>query len=160
MPAKELTLVPSLLDRLTKADTGGTGYAPGYTVAQMTDAVLNDLEDLLNTRCSISEIPPQYTEVRNSICAFGMPEVHSLNAISDQQRGQIGAVIEEILRCFEPRLQDLHVTLVPQTDPHLERTIRFRVEARLAIDPAPPVVFDTVVELTTGHHMVPRRDES
>jgi type VI secretion system protein ImpF len=161
MPARDAptTLTPSLLDRLIDPDAGGTGYQPGYSVTQMTAAVLRDLEDLLNTRCSITAVPAQYTEVLGSICVFGMPELHSLNAISDQQRGQIGDKLEEIIRRFEPRLEDIRVTVVPQPDPHLERTIRFRIEARLAIDPAPPVVFDTVVELTTGHHSV-HRDES
>ena len=35
-----------------------------------------------------------------------------------------------------------------------DRSVRFRIEARLSVDPAPEVAFDTVLELTTGHYSV------
>jgi predicted component of type VI protein secretion system len=33
-------------------------------------------------------------------------------------------------------------------------TIRFRVDARLSVDPSPEVAFDTILELTSGHYSV------
>ena len=36
----------------------------------------------------------------------------------------------------------------------LERTVRFHIDARLCLDPAPEVAFDTILELTTGHYAV------
>ena len=35
-----------------------------------------------------------------------------------------------------------------------ERRVRFRIDARLCVDPAPEVAFDTVLELMTGHYSV------
>jgi predicted component of type VI protein secretion system len=35
-----------------------------------------------------------------------------------------------------------------------DRTIRFRIDARLCMDPAPAVAFDTILELATGHYDV------
>ena len=35
-----------------------------------------------------------------------------------------------------------------------ERNVKFRVEARLNLEPAPEVAFDTVLELTTGHYSI------
>jgi predicted component of type VI protein secretion system len=35
-----------------------------------------------------------------------------------------------------------------------DRSVKFRIDARLCVDPAPEVAFDTVLELTTGHYSV------
>ena len=35
-----------------------------------------------------------------------------------------------------------------------DRNIKFHIEARLCLDPAPEVAFDTVLELSTGHYTV------
>jgi hypothetical protein len=32
--------------------------------------------------------------------------------------------------------------------------VKFRIEGRLCLDPAPEVAFDTTLELTTGHYSV------
>jgi predicted component of type VI protein secretion system len=37
-----------------------------------------------------------------------------------------------------------------------ERTVRFHINARLTVDPAPEVAFETVLELMTGHTSVQR----
>ena len=34
------------------------------------------------------------------------------------------------------------------------RAVRFHIDARLRVDPAPEVAFDTILELTTGHTTV------
>ncbi|MGH8059965.1 MAG: type VI secretion system baseplate subunit TssE, partial [Candidatus Entotheonellia bacterium] len=54
---------------------------------------------------------------------------------------------------FEPRLSQVHVTLEPPR-PH-DRTLRFRVEAVLLVEPAPePVTFDTLLRLNTQEYVV------
>jgi predicted component of type VI protein secretion system len=34
------------------------------------------------------------------------------------------------------------------------RSLKFRVDARMRVDPAPEVAFDTILELTTGHYSI------
>jgi type VI secretion system protein ImpF len=149
------TLMPSLLDRLIDPESAGTRARPGYSVEQMADAVQRDLEDLLNTRQSYEGLPEDNGEVARSILAYGFPDLTSLNAITPEQRAQIGQLLEAIVGRYEPRLRDIRVTLVEPGDGK-RQTVRFRVEARMRVEPAPEVVFDTVLELTTGHYSVAR----
>jgi type VI secretion system protein ImpF len=151
-------LMPSLLDRLMDPDSGGTAWRPGYGVEQMVQAVQRDLEDLLNTRQSHVGLSEEYREVHNSIVGYGLPDITSLNAISPQQRQEIGRILEAVIERFEPRLRDVRATLMEEGDGK-ERTVRFRLEARLCLEPAPEVAFDTILELTTGHYSVRQSDE-
>jgi type VI secretion system protein ImpF len=149
----DVMLMPSIIDRLIDPTSGGTIARRGYTVEQMIDAVRRDLEDLMNTRRTNPYLPTEFVEVLNSIEAYGMPDLTSLNAITMQQREAIGRVIESIVQQFEPRLKDIHATLL-DTGQKVERSLRFHIEARLALEPAPEVAFETVLELTTGHASV------
>lgn len=146
-------LMPSILDRLLDPESGGTAWRRGYGVEQMIDVVSRDLEDLLNTRQSHAGLPADFVETHNSLIGYGLPDLTSLEAITPQQREEIGRVIEGIIARFEPRLRDVKATLVAGADSK-ERTVRFRVEARLRLDPAPDVAFDAVLELATGQYSV------
>jgi type VI secretion system protein ImpF len=148
-------LMPSILDRLIDPESGGTSWRRGYSVEQMTDVVRRDPEELLNTRQSHAGLPPEFVEVGRSLIAYGLPDLTSLNAITPQQREEIGRHIETIVGIFEPRLKDIRASLVGDIDEATrERRLRFRVEARLCLDPAPEVAFDTVLELSSGQYSV------
>jgi type VI secretion system protein ImpF len=155
MPSKDEQqgLMPSIIDRLIDPSSGGTAWRRGYGVEQMVQAVQRDLEDLLNTRQSHEGLPPEFKEVHNSIVAYGLPDLNSMNAVTAQQRQQIGRVIEAIIARFEPRLKDIKATLVEGGD-NKARSVKFRVDARMRVDPAPEVAFDTILELTTGHYSI------
>jgi type VI secretion system protein ImpF len=146
-------LMPSLLDRLIDPESGGTIAKRGYPIHKMVEAVQRDLEDLLNTRQSDVGIPDDFVEVHRSIFGYGLPDLTSLNAITAQQREDIGRLIESIVSRFEPRLKDIRATLIDPGDGR-ERSVKFRIDARLSVDPAPEVAFDTILELTTGHYSV------
>jgi type VI secretion system protein ImpF len=155
MPSKEEQqgLMPSIIDRLIDPGSGGTAWRRGYGVEQMVQAVQRDLEDLLNTRQSHEGLPPEFKELHNSIVAYGLPDLNSMNAITSTQRQQIGRMIETIIARFEPRLKDIKATLVEGGD-NKARSLKFRVDARMRVDPAPEVAFDTILELTTGHYSI------
>jgi len=146
------SVMPSLFDRLTDPDTGGTGGRVGYTTEQMFRAVRHDLEQLLNTRQSHADMPADFPELRRSVLGYGLPDLVSLNALSPNQTEEIGLVVQEIISVFEPRLRDVRVHLVPSDTRNL--TLRFHVDARLCLEPAPEVAFDTILELTTGRYAV------
>lgn len=155
MPPKEvaLGLQPSILDRLIDPESAGTSSLLGYTERQMLAAVRRDLEDLLNTRQTPSELPEGYRELKRSIVTYGLPDLVSLAAITSQQREAIADRIREIIERFEPRLKDIRVTYLPGEN-SAERSIRFKIDARLAVDPSPDVAFDTVLELASGQYEV------
>ena len=148
------SLMPSLVDRLTDPESAGTAWRRGYGIDQVVAAVQRDLEDLLNTRQSHMGLPEDFVEVNHSIMAFGLPDLTSLNAVNQTQREEIGRVIEKVITTFEPRLKDVRAFLLDNSNDQFQRSIQFRIEARLNVDPAPEVAFDTVLELTTGHYSI------
>jgi type VI secretion system protein ImpF len=147
--------MPSLLDRLIDPEAVMSQDQQGYTVSQMIAAVHRDLEDLLNTRQTSVGLPADCAEVQRSVVAYGMPDLTGLPAITPDQRAAIGRVLEALIQRYEPRLRDVKATLL---DPgqQVQRMVKFRVEARLNVEPAPEVAFDTILELTTGHSTVSR----
>ena len=156
MPSKEAQqgLMPSIIDRLIDPGSGGTAWRRGYGIEQMMQSVQRDLEDLLNTRQTHQGLPEEFKEVQNSLVAYGLPDLNSLNAATPQQRQQIGRVIESIIARFEPRLKDIKATMIDGGTDSKARTIKFRIDARMRVDPAPEVAFDTILELTTGHYSI------
>jgi type VI secretion system protein ImpF len=146
-------LMPSVLDRLIDPDSGGTVARRGYGVKQMTDAVRRDLAELLNTRQSDQGVPAEFDQLLRSIFGFGLPDLTSMNAITPKDREEIGQVLEAAISLYEPRLKDVRATVLDPGD-SLERTVKFRIDARLCLDPAPAVAFDTILELTTGRYDV------
>jgi type VI secretion system protein ImpF len=149
----DMGLMPSILDRLIDPDSQGTAWRQGYGVDQMVEAVQRDLEELLNTRQSHAGLPEEYGEVLNSIVGYGLPDLTSLNALTPQQREEIGRVLEAGVAKYEPRLRDIRATMLDPGDGK-QRSVRFRIDARLCLDPAPEVSFETIMELTTGRYSV------
>lgn len=149
----ELGLQPSILDRLIDPESAGTAILVGYDERKMLAAVRRDLEELLNTRQTQADLPESFAELHRSILAYGLPDLTSFDAVTPDDRRRIGQMIEKIIERFEPRLRDVRATVLTPGESR-ERTIRFRVDARLCLDPAPEVAFDTVLELSTGRYAV------
>lgn len=152
-PQPKRGLMPSLLDRLTDPESAGTAILTGYSVDDMYSAVLRDLEDLLNTVHTARNVAPELNEVRDSIVAYGLPDLASVEASGADQRAAIGRTIRKAIERFEPRLRAVRVNLVKQDD-EVKLSLKFRIDARLAVDPAPDVAFDTILEVGTGKYLV------
>ena len=150
-------ILPSFLDRLIDPDSGGTSWRRGYGVEQMTDAVRRDLEDLLNTRRPNADVPPELKRVTESIALFGLPDLTSFTVVSAQDRANMALKLEQIIARHEPRLKDVRVHLSDLAEGN-RPAIRCRIEGRLALDPAPEVSFDTIMEPLTGQHKVRQGD--
>lgn len=142
-------LLPSIIDRLTDPESEGTGWMRGYSIDQLMGAIRRDLEDLFNTHQSTFELPEGSVECRNSILTYGLPDLASIYTVAEKQRLDIAHLIEGIITRFEPRLRDVRVSLVgPSYDKSWR--IKFHIDARLNVEPFPEVVFETILELTTG----------
>jgi type VI secretion system protein ImpF len=145
--------MPSILDRLIDPASGGTAWRRGYGVTEMVETVRRDMEELLNTRQSHQGLPEAFVETQRSILGYGLPDMSGINALTPQQREEIGRLLEEVVVRFEPRLRDVRATLVDSAESK-QPALRFRIDARLCVEPAPDVAFETILELTTGHSAV------
>ena len=146
----------SILDRLIDNEPGITresASSRSTNLKQVKESVRRDLEWLLNTRETVGEHIADLPELRRSLATYGLPDFTGFgtNDLSDQKKMQLA--IQNAIKFFEPRLQDVQVTLQPSHSN--DRLLHFRIDARLRVDPAPePISFDTVLQLTSGEYEV------
>lgn len=152
----EIRITPSVLDRLIDDEPGLSSEAittRQRSLRQLKQAVKRDLEWLLNTRQVVGGVPEGLTETTHSVAAFGLPDFTTVTVKSPSERNRLRRTLETAISTFEPRLQDVVVTVEPMREN--ERILRFRVDARLRVDPAPePITFDTVLQLSSGQYIV------
>lgn len=146
-------LQPSLLDRLIDPETKGTSWRRGYGLQDLMDVVRRDLEDLLNTRQTYTKKSGDSEDLEKSILAYGLPDLTLFNANTTQQQEEIGRELEKVVTRFEPRLRDVRATILEPADSN-HPTVRFRIDAKLSVEPSPDVSYETVLELTNGHSTV------
>lgn len=147
----------SMLDRLmTKksSTTGEVSITRSDSVRQLKDGVVRDLEWLLNTRRIA--VPPDESlkELNRSVYTFGLPDFTAYSLNSPKDRAKLVRFLQATVKVFEPRLANVRVVPLDEGTPGA-RTLRFRIEGLLLMDPAPEhVSFDTVLELTSGEYEV------
>lgn len=145
----------SLLDRLTD-------HAPQLPVEPVQPhlpslnsvllSVLRDLENLLNTRSFTAGASPHSGEAARSILAYGSRDFSLANPRSQEVRRQIRLEILRLVTLFEPRLRSAKVRLDPVRG---ERSLNFRIEAVLHIEPVPiPTAFDTCFDINSGSYTI------
>jgi len=157
----ELRIVPSILDRLLDDEPEVSRESlPNrfQNVFQLKKAVARDLEALLNTRQELlEEVPSEFTEVGRSLVTYGLPDFSSFSLLNINDRNRIRRALEQAIATFEPRFERVRVNLEPPREQ--DRTLRFRIEALLRIEPASePVTFDAVLRLNTQEYMVQGQD--
>ena len=152
----EINIKPSLLDRLLD-DEPSVSQEPEHrrhhTVQQLKKSVARDLEALLNTRQEmLSELPEEFVELNQALVTYGLPDFTSMNLLSVADRNRIRRSLENTVTTFEPRLQNVRVVI---EDSQNDRTLRFRIEAFLHVEPAAEsVTFDAVLRLTTKEYVI------
>ena len=154
----ERTVQSSLLDRLIDHDPQ-TRVEPPMTWAQsvrtLKASVRRDLEWLLNTRRIPEPSPDILTEVERSLYSYGLPDITSYSRDSSTSYTRLLRQVERAIGQFEPRLARVRVSLVETEGENARRELRFLIEAVLRMDPNPePVVFDTVLEFSSGEYDV------
>jgi type VI secretion system protein ImpF len=146
-----------VLDRLLDAEPDTSVEAiPTRTqsVRQLKEGLRRDLEWLLNTRRIA--VPPDESlkEVNRSLYVYGLPDFTHYALNSPKDHVKLTRFLQGTVKLFEPRLAN--VKIVPlEGITGATRTLRFRIEGMLVMDPAPEhVSFDTVLELTSGGYEV------
>jgi type VI secretion system protein ImpF len=147
----------SVLDRLIDLDPRRSEELPlsrSQSLREFKASVCRDLEWLFNSRQSL-EAPNVGKLLRNSVFAYGLPDISSLSTSSMRDRKRLSQALEEAVRLFEPRISNCRVTLATTDDGKVPR-LRFIIEGLLRVDPSPePVSFDTVLDMANGEYKVP-----
>lgn len=150
---ERVRLLPSVFDRLADVSFGGVDSEEWYDVAMLTRAVRRDLEDLLNTQRSIPNLEAEFPHLAASVIGYGIPDPSNFPLDTPSGRRALAAAIAETVTTFEPRLTDVRIELGDVGGQKL-RDLRFRVIARLAVEPAPRVVFESRLHVSSGQFSV------
>ncbi|MFL5342353.1 MAG: type VI secretion system baseplate subunit TssE [Gemmataceae bacterium] len=149
----EQPLVPSLLDRLIDLEPEASREpAPGrhQILRDLKLSVRRDLENLLNTRYRCLSPPDHLKELKQSLLNYGIPDLTGASLSSAKERDELCRVLQAIIARHESRFKSVRVTPLDNAEP-LDRTLRFRIDALLLVDPAPePIVFDSMLRPATG----------
>ena len=143
----------SLLDRLLSEPAVAPASLSGRRdpMQDLRDAARRDLSILLNTRCR-PETPPE--ALRGSLADFGVEDFFNSSLVTDDQRRRFAARLRDRIRRFEPRLDEVEVTLPDRPDPS-HRSLRLRISARYRGDDAmPPLIFETQLDPVTQRFSV------
>jgi type VI secretion system protein ImpF len=153
----ERSVQQSLLDRLIDLEPKNSSEAPpawSESVRQLKNSLRHDLEWLLNTRRNPAAAPESFEELRRSLYNFGFPDITSLGRDSREVRVRLLREVEETIATFEPRLAGVKVSLA-EVGEGGSRQLRFLIEGLLRMEPNPEqVVFDTVLEISSGEYHV------
>lgn len=155
----EIRITPSVLDRLIDFEPKETKEAPksrSRSLAELKQSVKRDLEWLLNTRHPAYDIPETLEEVSKSVLLYGLPDFTGFTPRNPNEQKRLTKALETAIKFFEPRFLDIKVSLEPVNN--VDRLLKFKIEARLDVEPAPePIVFDTVLQLGSGDFEIKER---
>lgn len=159
MRESEVSITPSILDRLIDFDPRTSSEAPKSRVGSLDElkqSVRRDLEWLLNARCPVFGIDEDLEEANRSVAVFGLPDFTALGAKNPAEQERISNAIETAIEVFEPRFFDVTVNLEPVSN--VDKQLVFRIEASLDVEPTPePIIFDTVLQFGSGQFAVVER---
>ena len=148
----------SLLDRLIEPGieaSQGAVRQRTILLEQVKSALIRDLENLLNTRCLVTELPDFCREVDRSVFVYGISDHTSDNPGSPAVRTKIRLEIEKAILFFEPRLKNVSVRIEEVAG--LERRLRFKIIALLVMEKeSEPVSFDTYFDVNRGEYSFSR----
>ncbi len=151
----EVRVTPSVLDRLIDYEpeiSREAAASRSKNLRILKQSVRRDLEWLLNTR-QTPGMAAGLTEVFRSVIGYGLPDFSNVSSRNPADHHKLRRAVEMAIEAFEPRLESVTVTVEP-TGSAL-RTIHFRVDARLKVDPVPePVSFDTTFQVGSAEFRV------
>ena len=157
-PENVSALVPSILDRLLGQEVPtqkDLERSRARLMRQLRASLQRDLENLLNTRCRCGSYPPEFTELGTSLVNYGIPDFTGASLGSVEGWVQFLGTIRSAIERFEPRLRNVVVLPLRESQDASDRVLRFRIEAVLSTEAeAEPVAFLSTMEPTSGRFRV------
>jgi len=153
-------LIPGLLDRLIDDEPDLQVEPPwreGQVIRELKRSLRRDLEDLLNARRPLDDLPEEYRQLADSLANYGLPDLQSFEIREKHELQHLCRLIEECIRSFEPRLQNVQVTplVAAGEDRPVERRLRFGIDAILVAEPLREMIqFHSAVDAESGMILV------
>lgn len=140
LPTDRDEVLPSVLDRLLDDqpdETREPRWREATAIRVIKTSLCRDLQNLLNARRPLGVIPEHYECLPTSLLNYGLPDLQSLEVREDHDLEALSRRIAELIRAFEPRLQQVRVAanLADGDRRPIDRRLRFVVEAVLVVEP-------------------------
>ena len=143
----------SILDRLNGDDDLGILGGRTSDIGYIRQAVLRDVENLLNTRRNIMVPSEVFGHLSNSLYMYGLEDFVSRNPKSPEVRKALKSSIEKTIARFEPRLIHTEVAFNPEEGN--AQNLCFTVKATLYANPVQePISFDTWFSVNRGEYRI------
>jgi type VI secretion system protein ImpF len=143
----------SILDRLNDDDDVGILGGRTSDINFVRQAVLRDVENLMNTRRNIIVPSESFGYLSDSLYVYGLDDFVSKNPKSPEVRKALKSSIEKTIARFEPRL--IHIEVGFNPDEGNEQNLCFTVKATLYADPVhEPISFDTWFSVNRGEYKI------
>lgn len=156
MAAQKQYIQLSVLDRLDSGSDAGMLGGRVSDIQIVKDAVLRDVENLLNTRRMTIKPPPVFQYLHQSLFVYGIEDFVAKNPKSPDVRQALKDSIESTLQKFEPRLRRVSIAFNDQEGN--EQNLCFSVSATLYADPIhEPIYFDTWFSVNRGEYRIDRQ---
>lgn len=150
-PGADEKLQTSILDRLIDLEPRTRSESADRAARHLVDikkALRRDLEWLLNTKRPPIPALARPGPLADSVLGYGIPDLSALSLANLHDRERLRRMLQEAVARFEPRLTGVSVTLVEGRRD--ERSLHFRIDGLLDIEPHPEVVsFDSAIQLHT-----------
>lgn len=149
----------SVLDRLFDDRPRESSEVPPnrfQAIRQYKDAVMRDLEWLLNTRANPEQAGNDFPQLRDSSYGYGLADFTAMSLGSADARNELANVIRHTIELHEPRLTNVNVEVPDPDQVSMQKMkMKFTVTALLDMAPAPEQIsFDTELELSRGSYAV------
>lgn len=157
-PPPRNRFVPSLLDRLLDDDPRGPEQplpSEGKQLNALKAGVKRDLENLLNSRVPLRELPRGCLMLSTSLANYGLPDLQS-ESIRGRSVEELCSLIRECIGRFEPRLKHVNVRPIDaNVSRPFNRRFNFSIDAVLIVEPfREEVQFESTAEPSTGTILV------
>jgi type VI secretion system protein ImpF len=120
---------------------------------QLRAVVERDLENLLNTKCFLTDMPESYQQLKRSLLVYGLSDYTSKNPGIPAVRSELRQEMERAINLFEPRLRNVTVKVGPPESG--DRRLRFKISALLQVDEEKePVSFDTYYDSNRSEYKI------
>ncbi len=156
-------LLPSVLDRLMDFEPDNRFEAArdrGQMLRDLKNSVRRDLENLLNTRVRFPDVPEDLPQLQTSLANYGIPDFGTLIIDSSNSIDGLRSRIEDVIKRYETRFQEVKVELDVDSKSRFSRSIRFIIHGVLHAEPEPePVTFTSQLNKIASEFSVEASDK-
>jgi len=150
--AREMPVTLSVLDRLSERKEFPATHAA--SLRMLKESIRRDLEELLNTRRSLTRELDEYAAARSSVVNYGLEDLNSITPLSRVDALELQRAVQQCVVEYESRLRDVTVSVEGGPD-LLRREVRLHIEATIPVHPgAETVSFDTMLDLASGTYSI------